>query len=51
MEKKEGDADFSWKYAFLKFRQSYANMRKKHKTWFQSPQEIRHPLQMGLSEF
>lgn len=23
-------------------------MRKKHKPWFQSPQEIRHPLQIGF---
>lgn len=47
-EKKKSDADFNWKYSTLKFRRSYASVRKNRKTWFQSPQEIRHPLQIGF---
>lgn len=41
-------ADFNCKYGILKFRQSYASMRKNRETWFQSPQEIRHQLQIGF---
>lgn len=48
LKKKKVNADFNWKYGILKFRQSYASMRKNRKTWFQSPQEIRHPLQIGF---